>query len=78
MCMHKRTNIRKPLIDRQYAEARAAAQRAANLFGYDHGIERNYLGYTVFMLPVKGARYGRELTCEVVHPEGPAQPGHGA
>jgi hypothetical protein len=68
-----------PSADVAYRECRAQAQAAANRTGYDHGLEANDLFKTFrfFMLPRKENRCGHELRCEVVHPEGSAQPGHG-
>jgi hypothetical protein len=62
-----------------YSEARAEAQRKANEFGFDYGISKNAFGYSVFMLPKQGNRFGHELRCEVVSCEYPdkVQPGHG-
>lgn len=62
-----------------YAEARAEAQRLANEFGYDYGVEAHVFGFHHFMLPQARHRFGHELRCEIVHPENLAkcQPGHG-
>jgi hypothetical protein len=62
---------------RTYKEVRAEAQREADEFGYDYGIERNAFGFTHFMLPRRENRFGHELRCEVVHPTKGAKPGHG-
>jgi hypothetical protein len=64
---------------RAYRAARAEAQSKANATGYDHGIERNAIGWSVFMLPQKQNRYGHELRCEVVSCEhlDRRQKGHG-
>lgn len=47
-----------------YKEIRAAAQAAANLDGYDRGIDRDAFGFRSFMLPRRenrcGHEYGRE------------------
>lgn len=69
---------RKPTADPPgYHEARARAQAAATALGMDHGVERNAFGWSVFLLPGRQFRQGHELRCEVVMPEGAAQPGHG-
>lgn len=64
-----------------YRVARFEAQAKANLFGMDHGVERNDLFKTfrVFMLPGRQFRQGHETRCEVVHPDHLAKckPGHG-
>lgn len=63
----------------KYVAARAEAQREADKFGYDYGIEANDLfkSFHVFMLPSAQHRSGHELRCEVVHPMNPETPGHG-
>ena len=65
----------------KYVAARAEAQREADKFGYDYGIEANDLfkSFHVFMLPSAQHRSGHELRCEVVHPTNPdtTKPGHG-
>ena len=61
-----------------YAEARATAQKLADTLGFDHGVERNPFGWSVFMLSRAENRRGHELRCEVVHPTGNPAPGHGA
>lgn len=62
-----------------YEEAKKEAQSRANSTGLDYGIEKNAFGYSVFMLPKQGNRFGHELRCEVVSCQDPAkvQPGHG-
>ena len=65
-----------PRID-NYKEVRAEAQASANRFGYDYGVELLGDRYRSFMLPRRENRYGHELRCEVVHPEGDCKPGHG-
>jgi hypothetical protein len=65
----------------KYLAARDEAQRKANEFGYDYGLEANDLfkSFHVFMLPSAANRAGHELRCEVVHPMtlAGAKPGHG-
>jgi hypothetical protein len=61
-----------------YAEARAEAQRKADEFKSDYGVEKNAFGFSCFGLPMAKHRFGHELRCEVVHAmAGPYQPGHG-
>jgi hypothetical protein len=64
-----------------YKDARALAQLAANLDGFDRGLERNnvFKTFRVFFLPGYAYRRGFELHCEVVSCEDYAkiQPGHG-
>jgi hypothetical protein len=62
-----------------YLAARDEAQRKANEFGYDYGLEANDLfkSFHVFMLPSAQHRAGHELRCEVVHPMTMTRPGHG-
>jgi hypothetical protein len=63
-----------------YEEAKAEAQRAADLMGFDYGIEKTFFGgYRVFMLPCKLSRRGFELRCEVVSAMdlNKCRPGHG-
>ena len=63
-----------------YEQIRAQAQAAANVDGFDRGLENNpYAGWLYFMLPAKGHRTGRELRCEVVSCEdiSKCRPGHG-
>lgn len=62
-----------------YSEVRAEAQKKANEYGYDYGVEKDFFGYRCFMLPEKKNRYGHEIYCEVVHPENleKCKPGHG-
>jgi hypothetical protein len=48
-----------------YAAARADAQARADDTGYDHGLE--WLGYwSIFMLPRRESRFGRDMNCEAV------------
>jgi hypothetical protein len=65
----------------KYLAARDEAQKKANEFGYDYGLEANDLfkSFHVFMLPSAQHRAGHELRCEVVHPMSlsGAKPGHG-
>ena len=65
----------------KYKAARAEAQRKADEFGYDQGLEANDLfqSFHVFMLPSAKHRCGHELRCEVVHPTNldKCKPGHG-
>jgi len=55
-----------------YEKAHAYAQVQANQIGRDVGIERSLQfgddGFSVFILPNEGNRYGHELRCEVVRP----------
>jgi hypothetical protein len=63
-----------------YEEAKAEAQRAADLLGFDYGIEKGLIGgHRVFMLPQKRNRRGFELRCEVVSAIelSKCRPGHG-
>lgn len=66
---------------RDYVQARAAAQSAANADGYDRGLAYNKLfhEWSFKMLPQKRNRYGHELQCEVVSCEHleRCKPGHG-
>lgn len=70
-----------PAGDASYRTARAEAQRAADVDGYDRGLEANDLMKTwrVFMLPQAKNRQGHELRCEVVSAMDVAKqkPGHG-
>lgn len=63
----------------KYLAARDEAQRKANEFGYDYGLEANDLfkSFHVFMLPSAANRAGHELRCEVVHPMTSTKSGHG-
>jgi hypothetical protein len=65
--------------DDGYNEERARAQKLANETGFDVGIWKNALGWTVQILPRVENRYGTELRCEVVHPDrlDTVRPGHG-
>jgi hypothetical protein len=65
--------------DAKYRAARDEAQRKANEFGYDYGLEANDLfkSFHVFMLPSAANRFGHELLCEVVHPMTSTKQGHG-
>ena len=67
--------------DKSYEKVRAAAQVAANTYGFDYGVETLDDGktYRHFMLPGRAHRRGHELRCEVVSCENLAkcQPGHG-
>lgn len=49
-----------------YLVVRAEAQRKADAYGFDYGIDRNAFGFRCFMLPQRKNRYGHELNCEVV------------
>lgn len=66
---------------KDYSSAKAHAQKQADEYGYDYGVEKNKLfsTFSVFMLPCKENRYGHELFCETVHPSKPSRtnPGHG-
>jgi hypothetical protein len=66
---------------KDYRVARAEAQKRANEFGYDYGLEKNKLfnTYTVFILPRMENRCGHELRCEVISAEDikVQRPGHG-
>lgn len=70
-----------PAGQAKYTERRAEAQKRANDFGFDHGLEANHIfrDFTIMMLPRRENRYGFELRVEVVHPEdlSKTQPGHG-
>ena len=57
--------------DRSYESTRAAAQRYANEYGQEIGLERNDLfkTFALFMLPKAENRCGHELRCEVIRPE---------
>jgi hypothetical protein len=63
----------------KYLAARDEAQKKANEFGYDYGLEANdfFKSFHVFMLPSAQHRAGHELRCEVVHPMTTTQAGHG-
>jgi hypothetical protein len=65
-----------------YTAARAEAQRDANTYGFDYGIEACELSrrWRIFMLPRRENRQGFELRCEVVSCENlsKCQPGHGS
>jgi hypothetical protein len=65
----------------KYLVARDEAQKKADEFGYDYGLEANDLfkSFYVFMLPSAQHRAGHELRCEVVHPMSlsSARAGHG-
>ena len=63
----------------KYIAARDEAQRKANEFGYDYGLEANDLfkSFHVFMLPSAANRAVHELRCEVVHPMTATKSGHG-
>lgn len=58
-----------PEGEEKYRVAKADAQRRADEFGRDYGIERNDLckSFHVFGLPRMENRCGYELRCEVVH-----------
>ena len=64
-----------------YLEARNNAQRQADEFGYDYGLEGNdvFKTWSTFMLPQRQNRTGHELRCEVVSPMRleNCKPGHG-
>lgn len=53
-----------------WEEARAEAERRANLYQIAHGIEKPtaYAKWTIKMLPRPENRYGWELRCEAVEP----------
>jgi hypothetical protein len=89
MAARKRAQKADPTAWRQtpaglekYRAARAEAQRQANTYGYDYGIEwrDTFQEVAYFMLPAKHNRYGHETQCEVVMCEDLArcQPGHGS
>jgi hypothetical protein len=64
----------------KYLAARSEAQKKADEFGYDYGLEANDLfkSFHVFMLPAAQHRAGHELRCEVVHPmKSGVRAGHG-
>jgi hypothetical protein len=57
-----------------YGEARREAQRQANVYGRTMGLERaDEYGRTVYrvqIIPKIGQRFGWELRCETVDPDG--------
>jgi hypothetical protein len=73
-----KNKIATPRTD-NYRQVRAEAQKKANEFGYDYGIEPDAIGFHSFMLPRRENRHGYELRCEVVMCENleKRQPGHG-
>jgi hypothetical protein len=65
--------------DARYHQVRDQAQAAANLTGFDYGVEKLGNTWRYFMLPKKQNRTGYELRCEVVSAEqiNHQRPGHG-
>lgn len=51
---------------KSYNEMKNYAQQRADETGYDFGIQKLGQEYSVFMLPEKKYRFGRDLKCEVV------------
>jgi hypothetical protein len=80
-CIVKKKFLETPAGDLAYREAKSQAQSAADLDGFDRGLEVNELfkSINMFMLPRRENRYGHELRCEVVSCSDiqKTQPGHG-
>lgn len=62
-----------------YEQAKSQAQKYADEYGFDYGVEKLGNDYGCFMLPRRENRFGRELSCEVVSCTvlAKCQPGHG-
>jgi hypothetical protein len=75
-------DIEQSKKDATYQAAREVAQKKANDYGFDFGLEwlgGGLAGWHTFMLPGKSFRQGHETRCEVVMCEdlSKRQPGHG-
>jgi hypothetical protein len=58
---------RNKMNNYNYNEVKQFAQSKADETGFDYGIEKLNKFYSVFMLPAKKFRFGRDSRCEVVY-----------